>query len=235
MTKPIRIFRHIAHEGPGYLGTFLSQRQIPFDIIEVDRGATIPQSLDDTAGLVFMGGPMSVNDDLPWIDAELALIRQAVARKMPILGHCLGGQLICKALGGTISTNHTKEIGWLEVEQQHNPQAQMWLAGLPARFELFHWHGETFSIPAQATNILKSDHCDHQAFVFDNVLAMQCHLEMTTELVPLWADCNADEIAHPSTTVQSKATMMEDLDRRIARLQRVADQLYSRWLQGVAN
>ncbi len=233
MTRPIRIFRHIAHEGPGYLGTFLTQRQIPFEVIEVDRGAAIPQSLDDTAGLVFMGGPMSVNDELPWIDAELALIRRAVARKMPILGHCLGGQLICKALGGTISANPIKEIGWLDVERLDNPVARSWLAGLPPRFEAFHWHGETFSIPAGATNILKSDHCPHQAFAFDNVLAMQCHVEMTTELVPLWADCNAEEIAHPGATVQSKATMMEHLERRVEALQQIADHLYSRWLQGV--
>ncbi|HGX93625.1 MAG TPA: type 1 glutamine amidotransferase [Candidatus Tenderia sp.] len=234
MTKPIHIFRHIAHEGPGYLGLFLNRQNIPFEIIEVDQGAPIPQTPDNSAGLVFMGGPMSVNDPLPWIEPELALIRQAVACKMPVLGHCLGGQLISKALGGSISSNHTKEIGWLDVERLDNATARSWLTDLPQRFAAFHWHGETFSIPAGASHILKSDHCRHQAFAFDNVLAMQCHIEMTAELVPLWADCNAQEIAQPSATVQSKTTMTQNLEQRVAALQKVADQLYSRWLQGLA-
>ena len=232
--KPIRIFRHVAHEGPGYLGQFLNRQQCPYEVVEIDQGAPVPDGLDDVSALVFMGGPMSVNDDLPWIEPELALIRKAVARDMPILGHCLGGQLISKALGGTIGANHTKEIGWLEVEAVESEAAREWLAGLPPRFELFHWHGETFSIPGGAQRILKSDHCDNQAFVLGKVLAMQCHVEMTAELVPLWADCNADEIARPSATVQSKAQMVEDLDQRIGRLQQIADRLYSRWLQGVA-
>ena len=232
---PIWIFRHIAHEGPGYLSDVLDRYGIHYVVIEVDNGAPIPSDTLGCSGLVFMGGPMSVNDDLPWIEPELALIRLAVEQQLPVLGHCLGAQLISKALGGSIDANHTKEIGWLDVERIDGPIAQSWLDELPQRFEVFHWHGEKFSIPAQASGILKSDHCDFQAFALDNVLALQCHVEMTSETVPLWADVGANEITQPSPTVQSKATMMLDLDARITAQQQVANALYTRWLRPILN
>ena len=233
--KPIWIFRHVAHEGPGYLGDVLDRNGIHHIVIEVDNGAPIPTDPHGCAGLVFMGGPMSVNDELPWIEPELALIRLAVEQKLPLLGHCLGGQLISKALGGTIDANHTKEIGWLDIERLDNPIAQDWLDELPQRFEVFHWHGEKFSIPTQASCILKSDHCDYQAFAFDNVLAMQCHVEMTNEAVPLWADVGTDELTQSSPTIQTKTQMMENLSTRVNAQQRVADALYTRWLQPFLN
>ena len=100
--KPVRIFRHIACEGPGYLGTLLDKQQIPYEIIRVDDNQPVPQSLDDVSGLVFMGGSMSVNDPLDWIDDEVKLIQSARERDMPMLGVCLGSQLIAKALGVTV-------------------------------------------------------------------------------------------------------------------------------------
>jgi len=94
---PVLIFRHIAHEGPGYLGDFLREKKIPYEMICVDQGESVPDTADGTSALVFMGGPMSVNDPLPWIADELALIRQAIDRGIPVLGHCLGGQLLAQA------------------------------------------------------------------------------------------------------------------------------------------
>jgi GMP synthase-like glutamine amidotransferase len=96
--KPVAIFRHIPIEGPGYFATFLDNNHIPWRLIKIDAGEKPPASIDEFSGLVFMGGTMSVNDDLPWIGQELSLIRQAVAADVPVLGHCLGGQLMAKAL-----------------------------------------------------------------------------------------------------------------------------------------
>ena len=121
--KPIAIFRHAAPEGPGYLAEFLDERQIPWQLIAIDAGDAVPSDINAFSGLVFMGGPMSANDELPWIAHELALIRDAVARDIPVLGHCLGGQLISKALGGTVSRNPVKEIGWGEVTVVGNEAA----------------------------------------------------------------------------------------------------------------
>jgi GMP synthase-like glutamine amidotransferase len=113
--KPIYIFRHQEYEGPGYLQQVLHQHQLPYQIFYIDQGETVPSNIEHCSALVFMGGPMSVNDELPWIAPELHLIRDAVAKHLPVLGHCLGGQLISKALGGKITANAVKEIGWLPV------------------------------------------------------------------------------------------------------------------------
>ncbi len=229
--KPIFIFRHVASEGAGYFGDFLKRHQIPFRIILLDEGEAVPESLIETSALVLMGGPMSVNDDINWIEPELNLIRQAVKHDMPVLGHCLGGQLISKALGGSIGTNPVKELGWLAVEKQHNSAAQDWLAELPDQFTTFHWHGETFTIPEGATNILSSQYCPNQAFVMGNTLAMQCHVEMTPNMVIDWATMHADDIATPTATIQSHEQLTTDLDNKISTLQNHADKLYQRWLQ----
>ena len=231
--KTIRIFRHVAWEGPGYFGDFLNRRNIPFDLVKIDAGDTVPNALDDVAALVFMGGPMSVNDDLPWIGEELELIRRAADRNIPLLGHCLGGQLIAKALGGNVGPNPAREIGWFDVEQLNNAAARDWLDGLPQQFTAYHWHDETFSIPDGATNILKSAHCEHQAFVIDNILALQCHVEMTEAMVSQWAGANAAEIANPSPTVQGRETMVAGAQTHIPAMQDCADTLYERWLQEV--
>ena len=118
--KPVAIFRHFPTEGPGYFATFLDSHSIPWQLIRIDANETVPSSTNGFSGLVFMGGPMSVNDDLPWIAPALALIRQAVVSNIPVLGHCLGGQLMSKALGGVVTRSSVKEIGWGEVRIADN-------------------------------------------------------------------------------------------------------------------
>ncbi|MDH4293209.1 MAG: type 1 glutamine amidotransferase, partial [Betaproteobacteria bacterium] len=100
--KPVAIFRHAPVEGPAYFATYLENRNIPFEVIGIDVGASVPANAAGYAGLCFMGGPMSVNDSLPWIPQVLALIRDAVARDVPVIGHCLGGQLMARALGAAV-------------------------------------------------------------------------------------------------------------------------------------
>lgn len=229
--KPILIFRHIACEGPGYLGEVLTRAQIPYQVARIDQGDPVPSNPEPYSGLVFMGGPMSVNDSLAWIESELDLIRRAADRGMPILGHCLGGQLIARALGGSVVANPNKEIGWHPVERLPNAQAQTWLSNWSGPTELFHWHGETFVPPPGATPILRSELCENQGFVLDNVLALQCHVEMTPDLVVTWAQEYASELEAGGIGVQSLAQMSENLDQRIAALHRVADALYAHWLR----
>jgi GMP synthase-like glutamine amidotransferase len=233
--KPVLIFRHAAHEGPGYFAEFLNRRGIEYRLVRVDAGEPVPHSLDGVSGLVFMGGPMSVNDRLPWIAPVLALIRKAVAADVPVLGHCLGGQLMAKALGGRVTRNRIKEIGWLPVQRIESPQTQAWMDGLPPQFEVFHWHGETFSeLPPGAIPVLRSRDCRHQAFVVGGKhLAFQCHVEMTPELVRSWARTGAGEIANPSPTVQGERQMRVNLVARAQRLNRVADVFYSHWVKGL--
>jgi GMP synthase-like glutamine amidotransferase len=229
----ILITRHAPHEGPGYLGDYLERRRLPYRLIRIDQDDSIPSSIDGVSGLVCMGGPMSVNDPLPWIPKVTELIRKAVAADVPVLGHCLGGQLISKALGGVITKNPVKEIGWLPVSRVDSPVAPQWLDGLPREFEVFHWHGETFSIPPGATRLLASRDCANQAFVIGKTLAFQCHIEMTADMVGEWARVGADEIAPVCATVQRPEAMTTELDQRVPRLQRIADKFYDRWIQGL--
>ena len=235
MSKPILIFRHFPTEGPGYLTEFLDRHQLPHRTLRIDAGDPVPDSIADASGLVFMGGPMSVNDDLPWIPKVLHLIRATVAADVPVLGHCLGGQLLSKALGGRIARNRVKEIGWLPVSAESGTAGNPWLGPLPPRFEVFHWHGETFSIPPGATHILRSRHCRNQAFVIGKSLGLQCHIEMTTDMVHTWAHDGEREItaAGPSASVQRREQMMRSLPSRVAALHRVADVFYSQWIKGL--
>jgi GMP synthase-like glutamine amidotransferase len=231
--KPVAIFRHFVTEGPGYFATYLDGRGVPWKLIKLDESEAVPVSADSFGGLAFMGGPMSVNDDLPWIPAVLTLIREAVARDVPVLGHCLGGQLMAKALGGSVGAAPVKEIGWGEVKTEDAAQSAAWF-GRERAFLGFHWHGEMFSIPQGATRVLSSSWCANQAFALGKHMAMQCHIEMTEELVRAWCEGGASEIARShSPGVQPVEAILTDLRPRLDALHSVADRVYSRWVEGL--
>ncbi len=231
--KPIAIFRHAPIEGPGQLASFLDQKKLPWTLLCIDAGDPVPAAPDAFSGLVFMGGPMSVNDALPWIASSLALIRAAVAADIPVLGHCLGGQLIAAALGGSITRNPIKEIGWGQVHAVAGTQARHWLGDV-AEFEAFHWHGETFSIPSGAERILESAYCPNQAFVLGKHLAMQCHVEMTEAMIRDWCEVGAGEIAAAhSPAVQTPEQMQTLNPSHLPQLQQVAERLYAHWIEGL--
>ena len=233
--NPIAIFRHAASEGPGYFSDFLHARNVPWTLIAIDAGEAVPLTASAYSGLVFMGGPMSVNDDLPWIPAVLALIREAVALDIPVLGHCLGGQLISKALGGIVSKNPHKEIGWGEVRISDNTIAREWFSD-SKKFNAFHWHGETFSLPQGATLLLSSAACAHQAYAIGKHLAMQCHVEITAAMIEEWCAIGAQEIASArSDYVQSAAEIQRLTPQYLADLHKIAACLYTKWLAGALN
>lgn len=234
--KPVAIFRHAETEGPGYFALFLNQHAIPWQMIHIDQGDEVPTDASQFSGLVFMGGPMSVNDDLPWIPQVLALIRDAHAKDIPLLGHCLGGQLISKALGGVVTKNPVKEIGWGKVDVADNDAARHWF-GDTQQFEAFHWHGETFSLPLGAVHLLSSQYCVNQAFALGKHVAMQCHIEMVGHMIEDWCEIGTDEIAAASSSpaVQSAEAMHEQAHDKLPSLHHVAEHLYRHWLRGIAD
>ena len=183
-----------------------------------------------------MGGPMSVNDDLLWIPPILALIRDAVEREKPCIGHCLGGQLMSKALGGVVTQNPVKEIGWNSVIAENNPIARQWLGDDivdQPYFTTFQWHGETFSLPANATRILTGDACRNQAYVIGNSLGMQCHTEMTAEMIEDWCGDWAAENVLPSMSVQRPDEMRRAMEENLIALRELADRLYAVWIENL--
>jgi GMP synthase-like glutamine amidotransferase len=231
--KPVAICRYAPQEGPGYFAMYLSVHGIPWRLVKLDEGEMLLGTAG-ISGLGMMGGAMSVNDDLPWIEPMLDLIRCAVGSGVPVIGHCLGGQLLSKALGGEVRANPVKEIGWGEIEVVNPTIASEWGPG--ASFTSFHWHGETFSIPRGTTQIWASAYCPNQAFIAGNNIGMQCHIEMTEELVETWRVGGAQEIEeslHVSPAVQPADQMREELAAKIERLHRVADAVYGRWVRGL--
>lgn len=232
--KPVAIFRHALTEGPGYFADFLDQKTIPWQLIRIDQNDALPATAEDFSGLVFMGGPMSVNDDLPWIPPVLSLIREAVTKDIPVLGHCLGGQLMAKAMGGTVGRNPVKEIGWGELTVPYDDEARRWF-GATRHFLGFHWHGEAFSIPPGAMPILSSAYCANQAFTMGKHLGFQCHIEMTAEMVRTWCDVGAEEVEASATSpgVQPIAEIVAQLDARIPELNAMAASVYEVWIRGL--
>jgi GMP synthase-like glutamine amidotransferase len=139
-----------------------------------------------------MGGPMSVNDPEPWVEVERSMIRRAIAAETPVLGVCLGAQLIASALGARVFRAQRKEIGWFPVAWTPQAARDPLVEDLPDPSNLFHWHGEMFDIPDGATLLASSERCAHQAFRYgDRVYALQFHAEVTPEMIADW--CRQDE------------------------------------------
>ena len=231
--KPVAIFRHSPTEGPAYFATYLEAAGVPWTLIRLDEGEPVPTRPEDYAGIGFMGGPMSVNDPLPWVEPVLALIRGAVKSGVPVIGHCLGGQLMSRALGGTVSRNPVKEIGWGEVTIEPVPEVSRWFGEL-RHFRSFHWHGETFTIPPGAVRLAGSAWCGNQAFALGPHLGMQCHIEMTPELIRTWCqDWESELLGRTGPSVQTPQQMLEAVDEKVAALRVVSDRLYDCWIAGL--
>ena len=233
--KPIRIFRHVGCEGPGYLGTLLDRHVVPYELVCIDEGIAVPHGLDDISGLVFMGGAMNVTDPLPWIQEEQALIRKAIDKHVPVMGICLGGQLMSAALGGTVTHGPGMEIGWHAVEPDIEHRDHPWLKQLPEEFIPFHWHADTFTNPAGATPLLHSQCRPNQAFVLNNSLAMQFHLEMTTDMVKEWVRLYPGDLEQGHPCAQTSEQILSNLPQRIDALHHCADIIYGSWLNGLLN
>jgi GMP synthase-like glutamine amidotransferase len=231
--RSIVICRFAPTEGPGYFATYLSAHRIPWRLLKLDEGDALPR-VDELAGLAMMGGPMSVNDDLAWIAPTLDLVRESVAQGVPVIGHCLGGQMLAKALGARVMRNPVKEIGWGEIAVHTNAAARRWSPA--GAFLSFHWHGETFALPAGAERIWSSSYCENQGYVIGPHVGMQCHIEMTRELIETWCDTGEREIeesAGSSPAVQRAGQMMDRVDDKVASLHAVADRVYSEWIKGL--
>ena len=190
-------FRHVPFEGLGLIQLALEDRGITVEFADLFRErAALPDSAG-AAGLIFMGGPMSANDDLPYLGQEIQIIRHAAERGQPVLGVCLGSQLIAKALGARVYRNFAKEIGWFDVHLTDAGRQDPLLSSLEGSETVFHWHGETFDLPDGAAWLAYSEACRHQAFrIASNVYGLQFHLEVTPEMISDWCaqDANCGDV-----------------------------------------
>lgn len=235
MTAPVLILQNLSADGPGYLATWLDAQGVPYRVVDTEAGQDYPASIDGHRALALLGGEMSANDPLPSLRDAERLILQAMARDLPVIGHCLGGQLMARALGARVVPSPRPEVGWQPMRVPDTAAARHWF-GHPGEHVVFHWHVEAFELPAGAERIAGSAACPNQAFAVGRHLAMQFHLELDHRKLAAWsastqADYLALQQAHPAT-VQDGARMRAEAPSALPAQQALADAIYRRWLFG---
>jgi GMP synthase-like glutamine amidotransferase len=179
----IHLIQHVGFEGPGAIAYWVGARGQTLAITRPDRGEVLPLVTADDA-LIVMGGPMGVHDDAehPWLTREKLWLADAVAAGARVLGVCLGAQLLAHVLGARVFPNREKEIGWWPIHWLEDARAPEAFPFLPDSSIVFHWHGDTFELPAGARHLARSAACENQAFALgERVMALQFHLEATPQ------------------------------------------------------
>lgn len=196
-TKPwVYVLQHIAIETPGTIELALKVHNISVRVIRSFEGESVPAEMGDAAGLVVMGGPMGVyeQEKYPFLRAELQLIEHALAAHKPLLGTCLGSQLIATALGASVVKNKQKEIGWHPVTLTQQAHADALWQAVPSSFMSYHWHGDIFDLPQSAVPLASSELTPYQAFRYDEAAyALLFHLEVTAEIIQDMVTAFAEE------------------------------------------
>jgi GMP synthase-like glutamine amidotransferase len=214
MMKGLRIhcLMHVNFEGPGVIADWASRHRHIMTYTRFYEGESLPGG-GDVDMLVIMGGPMDVIDEgaTPWLAEEINWIGEYLETDRPVLGICLGAQLIARALGADVYPGKEKEIGW------HNLQFlsaagtfRIWPT-LPSVCKVFHWHGDTFSVPEGATLIACSKATPHQGFIYrEKVVALQFHLEMTPSGVSELVEYGRHELAEEGPSIQSEKEILKE-------------------------
>jgi len=232
--KPVLVLQHLSGDGPAYLGTWLRQQGLPFEVRNSEAGDALPDSIEGYAALAVLGGEMSANDPLPALRQAERLILEAFDRDRPVIGHCLGGQLMARALGARVVEAPAPEIGWHTLHMVDPAMAGGWF-GSAAPQTVFEWHYETFDVPHGATRIAGSAACANQAFAIGRHLAMQFHVEVDAEKLGRWAADRSERFVsavsrHPSA--QSGDAMLAGAAALLQAQQALADCIYRRWIAG---
>lgn len=192
--KPLRIqvLQHVPFEDIGCIADWIHQNGHLVNYTKFYESDILP-ALTQIDWVIIMGGPMSIHDEqeFPWLKKEKAFVKHAIAENKVVIGICLGAQLIADVLGGQVTKNEHKEIGWFPIEKVENTNL---FQDFETSFSVLHWHGETFSIPKGATHLFQSKACKNQGFLYQNkVIGFQFHIEVTP--ASLWAmaeNCQSD-------------------------------------------
>jgi GMP synthase-like glutamine amidotransferase len=231
--KPILIFTHSDCEPPGYLRTLLERLGYPGHQVCLEQQEWDDQVLNNISGIVIMGGPGDVNQPSEWMQQEMQVIAQADQLGIPVLGICLGAQLMSKALGGQVEQGQTLEVGWHPVELLPAARSHPWFAGLPQNFTVFQWHAHVFSPPAGAELMATNDCAACQAYSLNQHLALQFHLEMTEDNIRSLIEKYSSDLEGDSDCVQTGEQILQDLSQRCQQAFTIADRLIINWLQSL--
>ncbi|MBI5137649.1 MAG: type 1 glutamine amidotransferase [Nitrospirae bacterium] len=233
MTKKILVLQQVPHEGPGTLFGAIRRAGANAEVVPAYLdGAAIPTGLAPYAGMVILGGPMSVNDidSDPPRAAQLRLVEEALAQDFPTLGVCLGAQLIALAAGARVYRGDAPEIGWFTVNTSMESAADPLFSNLPSPLPVFQWHGEGFDLPEGAVHLASSPAFPHQAFrIGQNVYGLQFHVEMEAHMIKEWMAENADDLTHNAGKVDL-ADLARDSAARCGQVAEAGLPIVERWL-----
>jgi GMP synthase-like glutamine amidotransferase len=194
----VLIIQHVRQEGPGLIAEIFSKKGWKLDIRIMDQPGTIlPKTVADYKAVIILGGPMGAYEEqkYPYLYQVQELVRDAIERRIPILGICLGGQLIARALGATVKPNSIKEIGWYKIHLTEAGKKAFLFRDLPEEFWAFQWHGDTFELPEGAVLLAEGDTCTNQAFAYQECAwALQFHPEVTPIIIDYWAEIYQEEL-----------------------------------------
>jgi GMP synthase (glutamine-hydrolysing) len=219
--KRVLVLRHMPHEHLGSIAPTLRRNSVAFEYLDLrdDPGRIV--DLDIASALIIMGGPMSANDPYSYIVRELQLIEEALKRGLPLLGVCLGAQLIAKAAGSRVYSNAAKEIGWFLLHLTAHAPADPLFRHFEETETVFQWHAETFDLPAGAVWLARSEACPHQAYrLGTNVYGMQFHIELDAAMIAAWLEEDAAcgdrrEVTAPIDPKQNDARVSALCDRAV--------------------
>ncbi len=233
--RKLLVFQHVAHEILGTLNPLLKRAGFRIRYVNFGRHPEAVPSLERYDGLVVLGGPMSVNDDgrLPHLKTEMKLIEEALGKSIPVLGICLGAQLIAKVLGARVYPNDEKEIGWYNVRLTEASRRDPVLGRFRATEKIFQWHGDTFEIPTGAAHLAASELCANQAFRYQsNVYGLQFHLEVDEPMIRRWltVGVNAKEIAALRGAIDPE-TIRAETRKHIANLSRLSAETFGEFIK----
>lgn len=233
--KPVLVLQNLTPDHAAYLAAWLRREGHAFDIFDSEAGQAYPERIDGYAALAVLGGEMSANDDLASLRQSERLILQAMDAGVPVIGHCLGGQLMARALGVRVHASPQPEIGWQPMQIVDSPSARDWFGTAPEQI-VYHWHSEAFELPPGAELLATSPSCPNQAYAIGPHLGMQFHVELDAAKLAVWA-ASQDPVflrwQREYASVQSGAQMLAQAEAALPAQQRLADRLYRRWLAGV--
>lgn len=221
--------QHVAAEPPAAIATALARAGAELVVVRIDRSEPVPTSLAGADGLIVMGGPMGVSeaDRYPHLRDELRLIEGAVRDGLPLLGICLGSQLLAAVLGAPVTTGGQKEIGWFPVTLEEAAAGDPLLGGLPDSFVAFHWHSDVFALPASAVPLARSQRTRHQAFRYGPAAyGLLFHLEVTARQVDSMTAAFVDDLVEAG---QTAAALRDGAARFGSRLEELAGLVFGRW------
>jgi GMP synthase (glutamine-hydrolysing) len=230
----VLVLQHAQPEGPAAIGEALARRGIALRTVRIDQGAPVPDSPRGAAGLVVMGGPMGVyeEDRFPHLPGEIRLIRRALEEELPILGVCLGSQLLAAALGARVYPSGRKEIGWHEVRLRGEARSDPLFGGVEERFTPFHWHGDIFDLPRGAAALASSRMTELQAFRSGSqAYGLLFHLEVGGPSVREMVAAFEVELAAAGLP---SGPILEGLAIHAASVDRIGRRVFDRWADLVA-